>query len=252
MSLLPETKTIQSAMAMYCRTGDEITLPGVTPNRIQNYRRLVFSVIEENIEAAFPIAFKYIDAEKWTVMLNDFFRNHKCQSYQVWQIAGEFYEYALAENFAEKFQLPFLNDLLKFEWEEMVIYNMEDISPKPYQIIGDTLNDLLIVNPEHKLLQLKYPIHLYNPVTAKEKMGNYFILLYREYETGRVQFIDISVWFALVIEQLHAGNLTLKTLLNEAPQLFGDIDIEELTKTTLAFITDLRDKKFVLGYAIKN
>jgi hypothetical protein len=148
--------------------------------------------------------------------------------------------------------LPFLNDLLKFEWEEMVVYNMEDISPKPYQIIGDTLNDLLIVNPEHKLLQLKYPVHLYNPVTAEEKPGNYFVLLYREYETGRVQFIDISVWFALVIEQLIIGNVTLKILLNEAPKLFGDIDVQELTKTTLAFITDLMDKKFVLGYVIKN
>jgi hypothetical protein len=170
----------------------------------------------------------------------------------VWQIAGEFYEYAVAENFAERFQLPFLNDLLKFEWEEMEVYNMEDISPKPYQIIGDPLNDLLIVHPEHKLLQLKYPVHLYNPVMAKEKTGNYFVLLYREHETGRVQFMDISVWFALVIEQLHIGNLTLKTLLNEAPQLFGDIDVKELTKTTLAFITDLKEKKFVLGYAIKN
>jgi len=151
------------------------------------------------------------------------------------------------ENFAVKFQLPFLNDLLKFEWEEMVVYNMEDLSPKPFKKNGDIWNDLLILNPEHKLLQLHYPVHLYDPIIAQEKPGNYFVLLYREKETGSVQFMDLSVWFALVVEQLNKGELSLNTLINEAPAIFGEIDLKELTKTTFAFIDDLGNRHFILG-----
>ena len=247
MSLLPETRTIQNKMAMYCRTGNEIELPGVTPNRFHHYRRLVFNIIQDNLESSFPIAYKYIDTGKWNSMLNEFFSEHKCRTYKVWQIAGEFYEYAVQENFAVKFQLPFLNDLLKFEWEEMVVYNMEDLSPKPFKKNGDIWNDLLILNPEHKLLQLHYPVHLYDPIIAQEKPGNYFVLLYREKETGSVQFMDLSVWFALVVEQLNKGELSLNTLINEAPAIFGEIDLKELTKTTFAFIDDLGNRHFILG-----
>jgi len=247
MNLLLETITIQNKMAMYCRTGNETELPGVTPNRFHHYRRLVFNVIQDNLESSFPIAYKYIDSEKWNGMLNEFFSEHKCRTYQVWQIAGEFYEYALQENFAKKFQLSFLNDLLKFEWEEMVVYNMEDISPKPFKTNGDVLNDLLILNPEHKLLQLQYPVHLYDPLIAQKKSGNYFVLLYREKETGNVQFMDLSVWFALVVEQLNKGELSVNALLKEATGIFGEIDLEELSKTTLAFTNELRNRNFILG-----
>ncbi len=254
MSLLPETKNIQSEMALYCRTGNPVELPGTTPNRFHHYRRLVYNIIQENLESSFPIAFEFIEEEKWQHMLNDFFSKHNCQSYQVWQVAGEFYEYAVKNNFTEHYQIPFLNDLLKFEWEEMVVYNMEDVAPSKYKTRGDVLNDLLILNPEHKLFQLKYPVHLYKPTLAVEKAGSYFILLYREQETGKVQFVDLSVWFALVIEQLGTGDAVkcakekINNLLNEAPKLFGNIDLESFKKTTLEFIDDLKNKKFILGF----
>jgi hypothetical protein len=250
MSLLPETKLIQSNIALFCRTGNEIELPGVTPYRMHHYRRLVFNIIQDNLESSFPIAYKYIDSEKWMMMVNDFFSDHACQSYQVWQIAGEFFDYAVKENFAEKFKLDFLNDLLKFEWEEMLIYNMEDVLPKAFKANGDIVNDVLVINPEHSLLQLKYPIHIYNPIEAMEHIGNYFVLLFREQHTGKVQFMDISVWFALLIEQISKNGFSLKSLLSEAPEIFGNIDLTMLTKTTIEFINDLKSRNFVLGYTL--
>ena len=248
MSLLQETKKIQSDMALYCRTGNDVTLPGVTPNRFHHYRRLVFNIINEHLESSFPIAFEYIDENTWTEMLQIFYSKHKCQSYQVWQIAGEFYNYAVEAKFAKKYKLPFLNDLLKFEWEEIAIYNMEDIPSATFTMEGDVLNDVLIINPEHKLLQLEYPVHIYNPIESIDKKGNYFVLLYRESETGKVQFMDLSIWFALVIEQLNNGEVHLQVLLNEAPNLFGNINIDDLTSSTVSFINDLLQKKFILGF----
>lgn len=248
MSLLQETKNIQSQMALFCRTGRSVELPGLTPDRFHHYRRLIYNIVQENLESSFPIAFEYIAVEKWNSMVHHFFSEHNCQSYQVWQLAGEFYDFALSENFAVNYQIDYLNDLLKFEWEEMVVYNMEDVAADDYTESGDLLNDRLVLNPEYKLLQLQYPVHVLNPVMAAEQKGNYFVLVYREQSTGKVQFMDLSVWYALVIEQLAAQAVSVSDLIAEAPVLFGPINLNTLRETTLHFIETLRAKHFVLGF----
>lgn len=245
MSLLQETKNIQSKMAMFCRNGKSVELPGVTPNRFHHYRRLIFNILQENLESAFPITHEYIAKEKWQDMLNDFFSHHDCQSYQVSRIPGEFYEYAVKKNLGEKFQLLFLNDLLKFEWEELRLYNMEDKVYPLYKNEGDNLKDFLVFNPEHIILQLEYPIHLEPPTKAIDYKGNYFVLLYREKDSGKIQFVDISVWFALVIEQLSIGKITLMDLLGSIANL---LDEKEFINSTIEFIIDLRRKQFILGF----
>jgi hypothetical protein len=248
MNLLQETKEIQSKMALYCRTGNEVALPGVTPNRFHHYRRLIMNIVEEHLESSFPIAFEYVNTDVWTEMLHDFFSKHHCQSYQVWQIAGEFYNYAMEAKFAEKYNIPFLNNLLKFEWEEVAVYNMADITTPLYVENGNLLEDILIINPEHKLLQLNYPVHTHKPFDTIDKEGTYFVLLYRERETGKVQFVDLSIWFALVIDVLNKGEIALNDLLNEAPNYFGEIKMNDLTESTIDFINDLKKKEFVLGF----
>lgn len=248
MSLLQETKDIQGKMALFCRTGAFQELPGLTTNRFHHYRRLVYNILGDNLASSFPIACEYIEREPWERMTSEFFSKHHCQSYQVWQIAGEFYDYAVKENFADKYHIAYLNDLLKFEWEEMAIYNMEDLSTGPFTQEGDFLKDKMILNPEHSLLQLYYPVHLFNPVTALEKKGSYFVLLYREQASGKVQFLDLSPWCALLIEQLAAQNTTVAGLLEEAPNLFGTIDPGDLKESTLVFIKELRTRNFILGF----
>lgn len=248
MNLLPETKEIQSRMAMYCRTGVEPALPGVTPNRFHHYHRLIFNIIQEHLESSYPITFEYVPTEIWYSMLNNFFADHLCQSYQVWQIAGEFYQYAIDKKFSEKFDLYYLNDLLKFEWEELRLYNMENLAFPKFQNEGDDLIHPIVLNPEHVLLTLQYPVHQYSPSESLKHQGNYFILLYREKETGRIQFMEISVWHAIMIEQFSQGNITLTDLLLEAPSIFDKIDIKELTDSSLKFLEEMKEKSFVLGY----
>jgi len=248
MSLLQETKEIQSKMALFCRTGNFVELPGITPNRLHHYRRLIYNIFEENLESSFPISFEYIENKKWQEMLNEFFGHHNCQSYQVWQVPGEFYAYAEKNNFASKYQIPYLTDLLRFEWEEMVVYNMEDIPFPENKNQGDLLNDLLAVNPEFKLLQLEYPVHTHNPIEACSLKGSYFVLLYRESETGKVQFIDLSVWYALIIEQITTQDVTVQNLINEAPKFFGELKMNDFTKKTLLFLEELRTRKLIIGF----
>lgn len=247
MNLSPDTYTIQSRLAQYCRDGVEPELPGITPNRVSHYRRLVYTIIQDNLESAYPIAFKYLDTDVWQQMVYDFFATHECKSFQVWKLPKEFMEFVIENNYSEKYKLPYLNDLLNFEWAEMELYNTSDIPYTYGNLKGDTLNGYIRLNPEHLLLSLKYPLHILPPANALEKKGNYFVLLYREKETGKIQFVDISVWYAFVIEQInHNETITVNQLLDYAPQLFGNINREELAESTKQFITSMIERKFII------
>jgi len=248
MSLHPDTAAIQRALARYCRTGFVPQLPGVVPGRLVHYRRLVRNVVFDNLEEAFPIASKYIGEERWEALCHAFLSDHACLSPQVWQIAGEFYRYALNEQAAAAHALPFLNDLLLFEWTEMELYNMPDLSAHVDRTEGDLLNDRPVLNPEHRLLTLQYPAHLCEPWQALEREGRYFVLLFREPDSGKIQFMDLSVWFALLVEQFAKEQTCLRELLDEAPALFGSIDLDALSQATLAFMEQLRHKQGILGF----
>lgn len=245
MSLLPDTHSIQSQLAKYCRDGVAVELPGSKAERLPQYRRLVFNIIQDNIESAYPIAYKYLDTEIWNELVYDFFSMHECQSYQVWKLPKEFMEFVVANNYQEKHQLPFLNDLLAFEWAEMDLYNTADIPYEYGDVNGDIFNGQIRFNPEHLIIPLKFPVHMAPPAKALELKDNYFVLLFREKESGKIQFVDLSVWYAFLVEQISLNEVTVSELLDYAPQLFGTIPLDELKTSTEQFIQSMIEKKFI-------
>ncbi|MCW3463892.1 HvfC/BufC N-terminal domain-containing protein [Chitinophaga nivalis] len=249
MNLLPDTYHIQQTFSTYCRTGEKVRLPGVAPERLKHYRRLVFNMITDTMESAFPIACKHIPTRKWNHMVKTFFSCHACRAWQVWKLPLEFYTYAVENNWEEVYGIPYLNDLLAFEWAEMEVYNMEDIPAAPHTATGDWLETPLVLNPEHRLLALNYPVHtVANEKALRKNKGVYFVLLYRDAVTGHVTFMDLSPWLAFVIEQLVMG-ITVKGILSFAPALQLDItDTDTLEKDTLAFLHHLHRQGFVPGF----
>ncbi|CAL1519711.1 putative DNA-binding domain-containing protein [Chitinophaga sp. MM2321] len=249
MNLLPDTHHIQQTFSAYCRNGKKVNLPGVAPDRLQHYRRMIFNMIGDTMENAFPIAYKNIPARKWQKMVKTFFAQHACQSYQMWKLPLEFYTYAVENNWAETYEIPYLNDLLSFEWAEMEVYNMEDIPAPPFKLTGNWLETPLVLNPEHRLLAFQYPVHLVAKAkTLSVSGGAYFVLLYRDAETGHVQFTDVSPWLAFVIEQLAMG-ITVKDILDYAPQL-NITDTGTLEEDTLEFLRYMQEQHFVLGFPV--
>lgn len=247
MNLLPDTYHIQQTFSGYCRTGEKVTLPGVAPDRLKHYRRLVFNMIHDTMENAFPIAFKHIPTGKWNKMVKDFFAHHACQSYQVWKLPLEFYAYAVEHNWEDTYGIPFLNDLLAFEWAEMEVYNMEDMPAPTHALTGNWLDTPLVLNPEHQLLSFKYPVHLVaKPKALVQQKGVYFVLLFRDPETGNVEFMDLSPWLAFLTEQLVMG-ITVRDILEYAPQL-NITDTTTLEQDTLAFLRHMQQLHFVLGF----
>ena len=247
MLLRTETYNQQSNFAQYCRNGKEIAILGTTPNRLPHYRRLVFNIVKDAMETTFPISYKYIETEIWDEMVFNFFSSHKCTDPQVWRMPEEFYEFCKSENYSSKYKLPFLNDLLYFEWLEVELYMIEDIPYPRFSSSKNWLTEKIAVNPEHKLIKLEYPVHLEKPFDTANKKGDYFLLLYREKETGRVQFVNLSVLFTFLIENIVLAEKTLEEIFNDILYIFGINDLEILRSEVFKFLEDLKTRGFVLG-----
>jgi hypothetical protein len=248
MSLLKDTHEQQSLLAQYCRTGDvPENLKGIKKENLSNYRRLVFNIALDTLETAYPITYSFLDRNVWDDLCYDYFSEHKCQTPQVWRMPLEFYQYCVDKNISEKLGFPFLNDLLLVEWLELDVHTMDDIAYPSYTEQGDWFNSRIAINPEYRLVKLTYPVHTTAPTSLAGTEGTFFLLVYREKENGNVQFVDLSIFYAYLLEQIANGEL-LKDVLVEANTLFGINNISLIKEHALKFIEDLERRKFILGF----
>ncbi|MCE3228061.1 MAG: hypothetical protein K0S32_2612 [Bacteroidetes bacterium] len=250
MSLLKkETYSQQSILADYCRTGiTPDNLIDINKDNLYQYRRLCYNIAEDIIETAYPITYSFLDNEIWKDLVQTFYSEHKCQTPQVWKMPLEFYGYCKEKNIQEKLNIPFLNDLLYFEWLELEVHTMEDIEYPKVKQEGDWVSDPIAINPENILVKLEYPVHTTAPTDGlAEKKGDYFLLIYREKESGNVQFVDLSMFYTYILENLKNGAI-LKDILVEANSLFQINDIKLLKDRSLEFINDLKQRNFIIGF----
>lgn len=250
--LEPTTATIQSEVARYCRTGHMPEVPGANQERLKEYRRLVVNIFHDTLEQAFPITVQLLTEDSWETIVNTFIAEHNCQTNYIWKLPFEFYEFVVARNFQETFGHPFLNELIYFEWMEIEIHTMPDIEIPPHDEEGDFFEDILLINPEHEILKLTYPVHLYNAMEASKHPGTYFVVIFRAPEDGSVRFLNVSVLLAYVIEQLHESNISLKPLLKDISEIFNIPNDLVLQEHILQFLQDLKLQKMVLGFKKNN
>ena len=231
MLLQSETYDIQKKLASFCRTGKPVDIPGTNTANLPHYRRLVYNIITDILESAFPITYKFLPKKEWESMTHDFFSNHACQTPQIWKLPLEFVNYIKVNYMDIKNVYPFLNDLLLFEWLEIELFNMEDEELPSFASTGDWMYDSIIMNPEYKMIAFKYPVHLFPPSqlsTKKVKSADYFLLIYRHPDTKRVELFNLSPLHVFVIEKIE-NQKKLNQIIIDACKFFNLTNKEELT-----------------------
>jgi len=251
MYLLEKTRRNQEKLGTYCRTGEDTGIEGARADRLPQYRRLVFNVVKSNLKNAFPLCAKIMGEEEFTRLVQDFFQLHDCKTPSIWKLPAELLEHARVHHLAEKFGRPYLDDLLLFEWMEIEVYTMPDEEIKPFSCEGDLLKDLLYVNPEHRLINLTYPVHMKAAGEQEKNKGNYFLLLYREPGSGKVKFINLSPLHVWIFEQLLPEEFALEDLIQKARNIFSINDVERLENEMVNFIAHLKQTKAILGFLEK-
>lgn len=234
----------QSSLAHYCRTGEYIKIPGVNEKRLGRYRRLIFNVVKESLEAAYPLTRNLLETKEWENLAYDFFASHKCQSPFVWQMPRELFEFVSETNYSLLNKYPHLLDLLLFEWKEVEVFMMEDIELFPVRKDGVNVNDF-VLNPEIEVLTLEFPVHLKNARTITESdQGHYFLSLHRQPETGRVVFTNIQYPHVQVIARMAKEPASFEELLKI---FLRYADEKQARKSLQIFIDAALQSKLILG-----
>ncbi len=245
--LSPETKEIQNRLGRYCQTGILPEIQGINRKHISHYRRLVFNIILNNLFQAFPIASKVIGKKKFGELVKDFFSRHNAQTPQIWKLPEEFYEFAVTNNWSEKYDFPWLNDLLLFEWMEIQVHTMPDRRATLINAEGNLLKAKLVVNSEFEIIQLNYPVHLMPVSQTPENKGNYYVLLFRHPVKGTVQFLNLSALFISIIEELARAPASISELASSAILNYKLTNREAITSALGNFIKDMAEQGLILG-----
>ena len=248
MRLLEETARIQDLLGEYCRTGEEAEIPGVTPGRVHHYRRLVYNVVRDTMDAAFPISLAALGEETWNLLVQEFFSGGLPQTPQIWKLPLEFYQYHANHETGKRIQKPYLDDLLYFEWIEIEIHTMPDRPYPSYIEHGNIFVDRLAFNPEYEIIKLDYPIHLYAAEESIKHKGDYFVLIMRSPETGYVQFLNLSGLNIFILTKLVEEEVPLNELKGEIASAAGIESGKYLDDALSTFIGDLMKKKLILGF----
>lgn len=248
MSLLESTYRSQSALAKYCRTGNYTPLKGVNQQNIDQYRRLVFSIVDDMLISAYPLSHALLSAPQWTKLIKAFFSEHGCMSPQVWQMPHEFYTYFSSLEHPLKAKYPFLCELLWFEWLEIYIYMMAD-QPSNFRPTGDLKTELLVINPEHHLQHFKFPVHLKQAKKIHpEDQNNYYLAIHRMPETGQVHFTNLAPAPVRILELLAEQPSSLTELTQQICEEMQIPYSDEMLLSIQHFIQEALKSQLVLGF----
>jgi len=241
-----ETKIIQHQLADYCKSNHNEEILGVKKDRLHHYKRLIYNIIDDAIESAYPITRSILTNEQWKEMIDAFVKEHQCHHPQLFRMPGELIEFVQLKKIDEKFNLPHLIDALLFEWAEVEIHSMQDEELPSVNSTGDFLNSTIIFSPYCQLLNLAYPIHKLNSINIIEAKGEYFILVYRE-ENGTVQYLELTALTYFLISNLSEEHISLNELLAPLLEEKNDVEKTEWYSQALAFINEMQSIGVVRG-----
>ena len=248
MKLHKETEQIQNLLGDYCRNGIERDIPGLTPGRVHHYRRLVYNVVKGTMDTAFPITLAALGEEQWEELVQDFFTNDFPQTPQIWKLPFEFYRFHATRETGQRIRQPYLEDLLYFEWIEIEVHTMPD---RPYPQVsphGNIFMDRLVLNPEFEIVRLDYPVHLHAAEKASEMKGDYFVLIFRTPDSGKVQFLNLSGINTYILTRMVEEVVPLNQLKGDIAQASGIESGKYLDDALEKFIGDLMEKQLILGF----
>lgn len=247
MQLLNTTYKNQSNLAAYCRTGKLTDIPGIKQDNVSHYRRLVYNVVDDMLQNAYPLTHELLSAKEWKSAVNDFFANHPCQSPQVWYMPKEFYQYLFESRHPLISKYVFLEELLQFEWAEVELFMMEDKQVE-FSAYGDILFSRLVLNPEHQLLSFQFPVHRKKAkyITLTDK-ANYFVIAHRNKE-GEVIFIDVAPALVRLIEYLSATPMSIKDLFSAFEEEYKIKLNGEDQKNIIHFFENACRQQLIIGF----
>lgn len=245
MQLKDDTHQIQSELAAYCR-GQQETAPVERQDRLHHYKRLVYNNVYNVIESAYPIAFKILGKQKFNALVKTFFAEQNPVNPQYWKFPQELISF-VRKNQQWKKDCPYLVDLLIFEWSEIEVHAMPNISHSSHiKSINDVLdNDKVFkITPYHKILELDYPIQRLIKGEKTLQTEPTFILVFRKIKSFEVEYLILSPLSVIILNLIQTDRHTKISLLKEV-QRITSLSMEQISQNTPIIIDQFIEKQII-------
>lgn len=127
----------QRAFTQWIRHPDDDALPnGISAQRMNTYRDLIFNNIASFVEHTYPIAKALLPSELWDDLINAFFQYGQCNSPYYYDISLHFKDFLEEDSFNRESSkksihlnhlknihsdYPWLRELIQYEWMELYV-----------------------------------------------------------------------------------------------------------------------------------
>lgn len=241
---------LNEKLALYC--GDGI-IPIFRKNLKQskniNFDNDIIKIISGSMKNAFPQTVQTISSKHWELIISDFYLTHNYKSFHFLTLPYDFYIFATESNYENKLSLPFLNDLMYYEWIVLdTKISFQNIQKNKYSESGDFMNDIIIISPNHHIIQLTYPIHKYTPNESINQQGIYNLLIYTNQNNGQVKTIEMSDKEAYILGMIDTHKKDINTIIQELADDNQDYNYFKNIKEIKLFFNILYEYGIVLGY----
>lgn len=237
----------ERALARYCRMNVAEQVPGVREDRVGTYRSLVFNGVESALRSAYPVTFALLGKEQWLELVNSFFSQHDSAPPQLWKMPYGLFLFVNESRYGEKSGMPYLSELLLFEWVEIEVHMMPDSKRPDFTQHGDLMTDCLALNLDHKLIELTFPVFKMDPREALKHKGRYFLLCYRHQENLKAHYLELSAQYRALFSALLEG-ATAQEAAIKMKREFNLDDSDNLVRGVPQFMQALWREGVVLGF----
>lgn len=228
MPLSDETARLMRELAGLSRSGEPGTIGGVRADRCAIYHGLVRGAYEEALRKAYPITCAALGEAAWGRLVSEFLACRAASSPALWRMPGELRDWVDEERVGERISKPFLRDLLTFEWIEIEVFMLPDLAASAQA--GDLAEGRPIANPEHRLIDLRYPIFRMPAEAALAEEGCYCLLCFRHPESLSACYMELSPFARAIFEGAIGGASSGEEIVGSASRRFASDGSEAETR----------------------
>jgi len=242
-------KAKQNEFSAYIRDPFNNPRPAdVKQERIETYRELFFNNVDSFLSNNFPVLKTILNDQQWFELSQDFFSNHASSSPYFSEIPEEFIDFLQNERKNED-DLPFLLELVHYEWVEMALsIAKENIKTNTNDFIENLVQQTIALSPLAWPLAYQFPVQEISPsfLPTKTPEEPTYLLVYRDTD-DEVQFMKTPpITFRLLqIVQDNEG-ITCKNCLKQIVEESAHPEPDTLFSSGLLAIKDLAEKNIII------